>query len=71
LWQGIFAGNRLLAADADLVKLAENYELSGGAITNAVRYAAIQAIRMQRGAIIQDDLIKGVIKELLKEGRTL
>lgn len=71
LWQGMFAGNRLLAADADLAKLAENYELSGGAITNAVRYAAIQAIRMQRDVIIQDDLIKGVIKELLKEGRTL
>lgn len=71
LWQGMFANSRLLAADTDLTKLAENYELSGGAITNAVRYAAIQAIRMKRDAIIQDDLIKGVIKELLKEGRTL
>ncbi|NBQ67872.1 MAG: ATP-binding protein [Nitrosomonadaceae bacterium] len=71
LWQGMFASSRLLAADADLAKLAESYELSGGAITNAVRYAAIQAIRMKRDVIIQDDLIKGVIKELLKEGRTL
>lgn len=71
LWQGIFANSRLLSADADLEKLAESYELSGGAITNAVRYAAIQAIRMKRNEIIQEDLIKGVIKELLKEGRTL
>ncbi|MEQ1720241.1 MAG: ATP-binding protein [Nitrosomonas sp.] len=71
LWQGMFLNSRLLASNVDLVKLAENYELSGGAITNAVRYAAIQAIRMKRDEIFQDDLIKGVIKELLKEGRTL
>lgn len=71
LWQGMFLNSRLLASGVDLVKLAENYELSGGAITNAVRYAAIQAIRMKRDEIFQDDLIKGVIKELLKEGRTL
>jgi len=71
LWQGMFSNSRLLSSGADLVKLAENYELSGGAITNAVRYAAIQAIRMKRDEIFQDDLIKGVIKELLKEGRTL
>ncbi len=71
LWQGMFSNSKLLSADTDLVKLAENYELSGGAITNAVRYAAIQAVRMKRNEIFQDDLIKGVIKELLKEGRTL
>ena len=71
LWQGMFVNNKLLSKDVDLVKLAENYELSGGAITNAVRYGAIQAVRMKRNEIFQDDLIKGVIKELLKEGRTL
>lgn len=71
LWQGMFANGRLLSPAADLGKLAESYELSGGAITNAVRYAAIQAIRAQRQEIFQHDLIKGVVKELLKEGRTL
>ncbi|PSJ18989.1 AAA family ATPase [Nitrosomonas supralitoralis] len=72
LWQGMFANNPLLSSsEVDLVRLAERFELSGGAITNAVRYAAIQAIRMKRNKIIQNDLIKGVTKELLKEGRTL
>lgn len=71
LWQGMFANQELLSADVDLVKLAERYELSGGAITNAVRYAAIQAVRMNRSTILQYDLIQGVTKELLKEGRTL
>ena len=70
LWQGMFADGRLLSADVDLATLAENYTLSGGAITNAVRYAAIQAVRMQRENIIQGDLVKGITRELIKEGRT-
>ena len=71
LWQGMFVNNSLLSVGVNLVMLAETYELSGGAITNAVRYAAIQAVRMKRDQILLDDLVKGVIKELLKEGRTL
>lgn len=71
LWQGMFQNDKLLAADVNLELLAEKYELSGGAITNAVRYGAIRAIRMKRDAIEHDDLVKGVVKELLKEGRTL
>lgn len=71
LWQGMFSGRKQLSKNVDLVAIAEKFELSGGAITNAVRYAALRAIRMKRDQIIQDDLIKGVTKELLKEGRTL
>ena len=70
LWQGMFPDNKRLSKAADLGVLAEKYTISGGAITNAVRYAAIQAVRMKREDITQDDLIKGVTKELLKEGRT-
>lgn len=71
LWQGMFPEHALLAAEVDLTVLAEKYELSGGAITNAVRYATIRAVRMKQKKIAQSDLIKGVTKELLKEGRTL
>jgi hypothetical protein len=71
LWQGLFPDTSILAADVALEKLAEKYELSGGALTNVARYAAIRATRMNRSAITQDDLVKGIGKELLKEGRTL
>ncbi|MCP5244432.1 MAG: ATP-binding protein [Burkholderiales bacterium] len=70
LWQGMFPESKRLSPDVDLSVLANKYAISGGAITNAVRYAAIQAVRMKRETITQDDLIKGVTKELLKEGRT-
>lgn len=70
LWQGMFSNATLLSADVDLVMLSEKYALSGGAITNAVRYAAIQAARMAREEIVHSDLVKGITRELIKEGRT-
>lgn len=72
LWQGYFnQGNCKLEPQADLAQLAECYELSGGAIANVVRYAAIRALRMQRDSIAYDDLLKGINKELAKEGKTI
>jgi ATP-dependent 26S proteasome regulatory subunit len=55
----------------DLPFLADKYELSGGSLTNVVRYAAIRATRMNRNRLEQADLLQGINKELLKEGRTL
>ena len=71
LWQNILNGRSNLADDADLEQLASSYALSGGAITNVVRYGAISALQKNRNRINQDDLINGVAKELRKEGKTL
>lgn len=71
LWQNMLNGKRNLADGIDLQKLAEEYELSGGAITNVVRYGAISALRAQRQSFTVDDLVSGVAKELRKEGKTI
>jgi SpoVK/Ycf46/Vps4 family AAA+-type ATPase len=71
LWQGMFPGGRNLSPDVDLVDLAENHILTGGALTNVVRYAAIRAERHGRDRITNDDLLRGIKKESIKEGRTL
>jgi AAA+ superfamily predicted ATPase len=71
LWQGYFKGKCRVEDDADLAGLAEEYEISGGAIANIVRYGAIRALRMGREVISRDDLIKGIAKELIKEGKTI
>ncbi|MCJ8270101.1 MAG: ATP-binding protein, partial [Psychrosphaera sp.] len=71
LWQSILNGHCELASGQDLSDIAEKYELSGGAITNVVRYAAICAIEADSDTISYQDLRKGVAKELRKEGRTL
>ena len=71
IWLNTLNGKVRLAQGVDLRGLAEGYELSGGAITNVVRYAAINALQMQRGTICHDDLVNGVAKELRKEGKTI
>jgi AAA+ superfamily predicted ATPase len=71
LWQGYFKGKCKLEENVDMTKIAEEYALSGGAIANVVRYGAIRALHMGREAISHDDLVKGVAKELIKEGKTI
>lgn len=71
LLKNLFGNPELLADDVDLQQLAEKYELSGGSLTNVARYAAIRATRQQRNKIQHADLVQGINKELLKEGRTL
>jgi len=70
LWQGMLSRPERLAADVDLGLVAERYELSGGAIANVVRHAAIAALREGRGSLNSADLRRGMARELRKEGRT-
>ena len=71
LWHGVLNGKARLAKDVKLAKLAEAYELSGGAITNVVRYGALRALQDKRDSISHDDLRRGIVKELRKEGKTI
>lgn len=71
LWSKLLGQAGSLTTGVNLQHLAEKYELAGGALLNVVRYAAIRAVRMQREQIVQEDLVRGIGKELLKEGKTL
>lgn len=71
LWKNTLNGKACLDDGIDLYSLASRYELSGGAITNVVRYGAIAAMKRSQQTIYQDDLVTGVVKELRKEGKTL
>ncbi len=70
LWEGVLGSGCRLADDVDLEQLAKESELSGGAITNVVRYGAIRALQRETPMITQGDLLKGITKERLKEGKT-
>lgn len=69
LWRNAFTLPCPLAADCDLTTLAEQVELSGGAISNVLRYAALQAVQRDPAQIIQADLLQGVAREQRKDGR--
>jgi hypothetical protein len=70
LWQGMLRPPVRIEGDVDLGRLAQAHELSGGAIANVARHAAIGALLAGRDAIGAADLQQGVVKELRKEGRT-
>lgn len=69
LWRGVFDAAPRLAPDVDLEWLAEEFVLAGGAITNVARYAVLRAIGRQRDQVTRDDLLAGIGKELVKEGK--
>ncbi|GGC76633.1 ATP-binding protein [Undibacterium terreum] len=71
LWRGLFSNPERIAGDVDFQKIAEKYELAGGALLNVARYAAIRALKNGRALIVQDDLIVGIGRELIKDGKTL
>jgi len=71
LWQGLFGKHERLGSDVNFAKLAERYELAGGALLNVARYAAIRAVRHRREFVLQEDLVAGISRELFKDGKTL
>lgn len=71
LWQGYFRGRCVLDSGVDLKAIAERHELAGGAIANVVRYAAMQALQEGRRSVSKGDLLRGIARELAKEGKTI
>ena len=71
LWRGLLPDPGRWGPDVDLPALAEMHELSGGAIANVVRHAAVCAHRAGRRQLGGADLRRGVARELRKEGRTM
>ena len=70
LWKTILTESHHNLDHKKLVKIAEKYKLTGGAIINVLRYAAIQALQNKNKIISESDLMKGISKELIKEGKT-
>ena len=69
LWQN--ALNRLSEPnEVDIHTIALNYEISGGAINNVIQYAWLLAKRGKVRPITTDDIVKGIRREFLKEGKT-
>lgn len=71
LWQQGFSKKSKLEKQIDLTAIAEKFELSGGAIMNVIRYCSLMALHRDSTTIKQQDLIAGIRKEFLKEGKTV
>lgn len=71
LWQKMLPPQMQLESLCDLNYLSQKYQVTGANIINSVQFAAVKALsRSSKSPIIlQEDLIKGIIKELKKEGK--
>lgn len=69
LWKNTIA-RVPLSDDVDIDAIAEDHELSGGAITNVVHHATISALRRGVKMVGAHDLQQAIAVELRKEGRT-
>ncbi len=71
LWQNGFSAETVLEDSISLEELAKKYELTGGVIMNIVRFASLMALKRDSNVIKLVDLILGIKREFLKEGKTL
>ncbi|MFV0299882.1 MAG: ATP-binding protein [Paracoccus sp. (in: a-proteobacteria)] len=69
LWRNITA-TLPLAADVGISGLAAGHDLTGAAITNIARHAAITALRGGKAEICDRDFRLAITAEMRKEGRT-
>lgn len=70
LWKNAFSEKTTLEEKINLSDIAVEYELSGGAIMNVVRYATLMALKRSSTELSLNDLQEGLRKEFQKEGRT-
>lgn len=68
LWKTSFSPALPLDPDLDAYALAKKYELSGGHITNVVRYASMKALGKGENIVKEEILLEGVRKEMAKMG---
>lgn len=71
LWQNAFSGTCTLSPEIDLYKIAEDYELAGGAIINVLRYCALAAIKRNDPLVTKQELFEGIKREFKKENKTV
>ncbi|GAA3511865.1 hypothetical protein GCM10022393_26970 [Aquimarina addita] len=71
LWKHNIPEKASLAEDIDLNNIATNYDITGSNIVNAIQYASIQTIAKKTTIISREDLLKGIKKEFIKEGRMM
>jgi len=70
LWQNAFDDKFQLDAKIKMRKIAEEFVISGGSITNVLRYCSIKAIQRDNNTIYLRDLENGIKKEQRKEGKS-
>lgn len=71
LWENGFSTHTTLEEKINLREIASKYEVTGGVIMNVVRFSSLMAIKRNSTTILLSDILLGIRREFLKEGKTL
>ena len=71
LWSKAFSGTFQPGPAMDLMDIAEEYEVAGGAINNIMLHCSLKALERESHTIRKYDLIEGIRREFKKEGKTV
>lgn len=71
LWEQSFPKNIRFEPSVNFQKIAEQYELAGGAIVNISRYACLKAVAKDSTMIMERDIMDGIRREFAKDGKVV
>ncbi|UXX77721.1 ATP-binding protein [Reichenbachiella carrageenanivorans] len=71
LWEKAFSAYLTLDDEVDLRHIAKRHELTGGAISNVLRYCTLMALKRNAKNVQADELDEGIRRELKKDGKTM
>ncbi len=71
LWEKTLPSGLTIDASVNIRELADQYELTGASILNAVHFATLQSYSREDGILVHTDLVDGVRKEFLKEEKSI
>ncbi len=69
IWKTYFSKSLKISNDVDLGNIADEYEITGGAIVNIIKYCAIHAAENDSKIVDFETLRDGIRKESMKEGK--
>jgi hypothetical protein len=71
LWRGAFSDAARLEPAVDLQQVADEFEVTGGAIVNVLRYASLTALRRHADTVRLNDITHGIRREFRKDGKVI
>jgi AAA+ superfamily predicted ATPase len=71
LWKNYLPSKIQLDKRISLKEIARNFEITGANIVNVIHYTGLKTLEKGSTTILYDDLMKGIQKEYLKEGKMM
>jgi hypothetical protein len=69
IWRNTFDGDLVLDPQIDFKSIAQQYEIAGGGIINVLKYCTIKAAERKSKEVFLHDVMEGIKREMIKEGK--